>query len=163
MAYVTANDILGGLKTRLESLTMGTPAVPTFEQVSVYQAAQLVRALQDLRGLRGRVCLIVPDGDAYTHTVLGRVMVSQCTRRVLLLLTDRHIGTLSADQVDVLEIDQSVIASLTGDDLDLTGVRIEPVSSEPISLTDEERANLPWREGWILTLNIVSGNSKTAL
>lgn len=164
---VSWTSLMTALKSKLEGLEISA-GVPAFESVTPYKEANLIKALQDLRVYRSRVCLIIPAGSDYQSQILGRVMVTQCLRSVILLISDRDFAQPNAAALGdantrgVLALSEVVIDQLTGNSLGLDGVRIRPIGEDPVVITEKERPQAPGRADWQIELEISAGWIKSA-
>lgn len=168
MDFVSTSEILTALKAKIVALQL-TDMSAAFEKVAVYSKPNLAQALQDLLIFEDRVCLIIPDGDDYQNEDSGRILISKCTRRVVLLLADRDYGDRQAastgdgDNPGVIELDRLVVNSLIGDNLGLARVRVKCDVSEPFTISAKERDQLSGREAWHLDLAVEAGVLKTVI
>jgi hypothetical protein len=48
-----------------------TPGVLLFERVEIYENADLVKAIGDLKISRDRICVIIPSADEYANELCG--------------------------------------------------------------------------------------------
>lgn len=166
MSFTPTLSILAALKHRMEFLEL-EDGRRAFEVVAYYSAPDLIRALQELRIHKNRVCLIIPDSDEYENEVSGRVLFTRCFRRVLILLADRDFGrrqdaaTGDGTNPGVILLDNLVISDLLGQTLGFDGVRVEPVFAQPVLITGKERDETTGREAWQIELMIEAGVTKT--
>lgn len=63
-----------------------------FEKVAFYPDRNLARALTDLRVMKNRVCLIVPQGDTYENERKGQIARSDRTTEFMLIMADRDFS-----------------------------------------------------------------------
>jgi hypothetical protein len=168
MAFIPTLTILAALKARLESL-VSSGSTALFEKVAYYHTPNLGAALMDLRIFKTRVCLIVPGGDTYRHNQQGRHLQTIITREVHLCMADRDFGneqsaqTGSATHLGVIAMNEIVVNSIHGDNLELVGTRFKCRDSIPFQFRDVGQAELPGRQVWQLNLDIEAGELVTAV
>lgn len=168
MSFIAALTILEALKTRLESLESATD-VALFEKVRYYHSPDLEGALIDLRLYASRVCLIVPGGDNYRNNQQGRHLQTIITREVRLVIADRDFGneqhaqTGDANTLGVIAMNEIVVNSIHGDNLELVGTRIKCRDSIPYQFKEVGQENLPGRQVWQLNLDIEAGEDVSAV
>lgn len=167
MALHSTLTILGALKERLAALE-ASAGQPAFERVEIHGSPLLSRATRELHLFKQRLCLLVPEGDSYRNESAGRVLVTRCTRRVLVVCADRDLAspqaamTGDADTPGVLRLSELVVAELTGHSLGLPGCRVTPLRGRPLIPSEAERQDAPGREAWLLELAVESGVIKTS-
>lgn len=103
--FVSTLALLTSVKDTLAAAhySQPSPAVPAvlstapsdpklFEEIAFYPAENLGRALLDLRIMRARVCLVIPQGDSYENQKAGSVASSARTTQFMLIIADRDFS-----------------------------------------------------------------------
>jgi hypothetical protein len=89
-----------------------------FERVEFFSNKNLQQALQQLRLMDNRICLLVPIGDDYTNTIAGNTLTSQRATEFMLMLADRDFSieagkmTASFDTPGILALKDLAVEAL---------------------------------------------------
>lgn len=166
MAFIDTITILGKLKTRLAALEL-VPGTPLFDKVEYYSSTDLLKALEELRLFKNRICLIVPGDDDFGNEVSGRTMTTEVARHIHILMADRDYGrrqsaaTGDANTPGVVKIKDQVVDDLVGKNLDSRFCLVKPVESGPVLIQGPRREDAAGREAWTLELAIDCGQVLT--
>ncbi|MCD6050545.1 MAG: hypothetical protein K0Q55_1948 [Verrucomicrobia bacterium] len=166
MPFIDTLTVLAKLKTRLVALEI-EPGTPLFDKVEYYSSTDLLKALQELRVFKNRVCLIVPGDDDFFNEVSGRSLTTVVERHVFLLLADRDYGRRQAaatgdeNTPGVIAMKDHVVADLTGKNLDSRMVLVKPVNGTPLLIQGPKREEAAGREAWNLELAVECGQMLT--
>jgi hypothetical protein len=159
--FISTLDLLTKLKTFLAALEL-SPGVKLFERTEIYENADLVKAIQDLKISRDRICIIIPSSNEYATNFAGEQVQSEAKRQFILLMADRVAGSSqggllgTATKPGVVKMSDMVEDALTGNNLGCMPVRIKmhALSGEPFSLAAEDRSN---RSCWQMTWQCSAG------
>ncbi len=166
MPFTDTLTVLAKLKTRLAALEL-TAGTPLFDKVEYYSSTDLLKALQELRVFKNRVCLIVPGDDDFMNEVSGRTLNTVVERHVFLLLADRDYGRRQAaatgdeNTQGVIAMKDKVVSDLTGKNLDSRQVLVKPVNGTPLLIQGPKREEAAGREAWNLELVVECGQVLT--
>ncbi|HVY69676.1 MAG TPA: hypothetical protein VHH73_07080 [Verrucomicrobiae bacterium] len=169
MSFIPSSDLLAALKPRLAELTLPAPFVsaPAFDKVEIFREADVPKAMQELRLFASRLCLLVPDGNEYEPGVEGRVLLTRCHRKLVILLADKQparpqeASTGSATTPGALLLAELVEDTLTARPVIAEPAYCEILSAEPATITDEN--SQPGRVAWIIEARIFAGVTKASL
>lgn len=166
MPFIDTLTILAKLKTRLAALELEA-GTPLFDKVEYYSSTDLLKALQELRVFKNRVCFIVPGDDDFVNEVSGRSLNTVVERHVFLLLADRDYGRRQAaatgdeNTPGVVAMKDRVVSELTGRNLDSRHVLVKPVNGTPLLIQGPKREEATGREAWNLELVVECGQMLT--
>ena len=168
--FIPTIDIMAALKTFLAAIVLTpaegeTPEVKLFDKVEFYTMPNLVKALEDLRIFKQRVCLIVPSGDEFDNEVEGRQLTSDADYEFVLLMADRDYGrrqdasTGDDKRPGVIRIKDIVIKELLGENLGFAPRRLNfrPIDGGPVLLSEKQREEASGREAWQITWQCDAG------
>ncbi|HEY1170234.1 MAG TPA: hypothetical protein VGH19_02585 [Verrucomicrobiae bacterium] len=166
MSFIDTLAVLAKLKTRLAALELEA-GTPLFDKVEYYSSTDLLKALQELRLFKNRVCLIVPGDDDFVNDVSGRSLNTVLERHVFLLLADRDYGrrqsaaTGDENTPGVIAMKDRVVSELTGKNLDSRQVLVKPVNGTPLLIQGPKREEAAGREAWNIELVVECGQMLT--
>lgn len=154
--FISTLDLLNKLKAFLVAMEL-TPGVLLFERVEIYENADLVKAIADLKISKNRICVIVPSADEYENGFAGEEVRTEAKREFIFMLADRVAGNTQAGLVGndtkpgVAKMKGLVEEALTGNNLGCMPVRIRlhALSGGPVTLASEDKANRScWQMTW---------------
>lgn len=161
--------LLAALKTRIEALDHPTlSGAKLFERVDFHENRNLGDALRDLVITKQRVCLIVPQGEAFETSRDGSSVKILRQFAFDLLIADRAWTKGGHDAVfgGASNIGVMKMAALTRDwllaepQLGLDRfVALAPTDSAMITLADEKVKDVPGRECWVLAWETPAGET----
>ncbi|HWD20513.1 MAG TPA: hypothetical protein VHB20_14670 [Verrucomicrobiae bacterium] len=145
------------------------PAVNLVEDCQFYSSPDLVRAFQELKSFKNRICLIIPSYDHYQETREGNSLKIHCVRQFTLLLCDRDVGNRqkasTGDPADpahpgVLAMKDYVENNLIALNFDFLPALLvlHPLEGQPFKLVDKDRTDLAGRLGWLMTWQADAGD-----
>ena len=114
----------------------------------------IVAAIEQARAYEDRLAFVVPTGRTFENEAPGRQLNSKQTLQCVLLLADRVFGdrpaatTGNEEAPGIIALGELVVAQLTGADLDLMGVCLQPGDGQPFTLDTEAAEELSGREVW---------------
>lgn len=90
----STKSVLETLKSKVAAVQWtpsgGGAAVALFGKVEIYDLTDLAVAINDLLAFKDRICLVVLDSEDYENIKQGQELHCLQTRRVVLLMADRH-------------------------------------------------------------------------
>lgn len=166
MSFIPTLTIMNRLKERLESLKAPDQS-PLFEMVRLYDSADLMKAFADaLVTQERRLCFIIPAKHTYERKSDGnKIHVTKTAQFALLICdTDRETGQDAVfggpDNIGVIGLSDQTIEDITGAQLDLPHVCIEPVEGDDILVYNEQQQpSDSGRKGWFQIIQTKAGTS----
>lgn len=142
-----------------------------FEQIAFYPEDNLGRALVDLRVMKDRVCLVVPQGDTYANERSGQVATSTRTTQFMLIIADRDFS-MDAKQMGstrmspgILNLKELTVNLLTAQSFIVEGrvIYFDPDSGAVVQwdLKDDSKgptADMKSRESWTQLFTVNAGD-----
>jgi hypothetical protein len=162
--FISTLELLGRVKARLVAME-ASAGVPLFDKVEFYAQPNIVKALEELRLFKQKICLIVPSGDDYESEFAGVDVRSEVTREFVLLFSDRDYGkrqdasTGDEKRVGVIAMKDAIEENLLGQNLDYNPrmIRLRPMTGEAVLLSDKDKDRLTGREAWSMTWQASGG------
>jgi hypothetical protein len=170
---LTTLELLAALKTRLSALTVGSTSEPLFERIEYYSEPDLLRALQEIRVFKKRVCILIPAGDTFETETAGNssTLAIKIEREVVILLGDRDVtkpqeaSTGGDGNPGVVAMKDQVFDALVNHDLSLGqyNLFLRPTDSQPLTIADETEApgRRAWQMSWIAHAGTEHFNQQT--
>lgn len=169
--FTTTASILKALKTELESLPFVDSSERLFQAVEIYDAPDLLEAIQDLHLYDDRVCLVVAsdeqaqslsqDDSSSRYEIIERI------QRINLVMADRAFSDGTAgligdetkeNSLGVIGLKDRTIELITGKNLNLSYVSLIPDGGGPHNSWDEKRNSE--RKAWIARFRTSTGIQK---
>jgi hypothetical protein len=150
---------------RALSLSLAGKSVKAFGRVEVFDLADWENAIASLVAAEDRVCFVIWIGDTFENQREISVLTTRRTTRVELLLSDFNVADPVASQLGdnhqpgVAGLSDAVLAGLTGVLMDeatgLDALALLPVALERITITDQDKQDIPGRHVISLTFDAV--------
>jgi len=148
---------------RAKLVAMQWNAAALFERVELFDLRDLEPALDEVLSFSNRICCVIHERTVYENFKEGQVLRTRRIRHVTLLMSDRVYanrqsalaGTVTTPGIYAIadQVDEAVAGLL------MPGCYVRPVSGESVELRDAKRADLPGRECWTLSLDLVGGQT----
>ena len=143
----STKGVLETLKSKV-SAVQWTPSVgpvqALFGKVEIYDLTDLAIAINDLLAFKDRICLVVLDSEDYENVRSGQELHCLQTRRVVLLMADRHWtkaqtallgdGTKTPGVLDMKDLVLPAVIGLLQD-----GVMCEPGTGELSAVQSQDK------------------------
>jgi hypothetical protein len=173
--------LLQALQARLQALTWtapGQPPQPAFARVLIHDLRDLAAVVREMLAFDDRICLIVYEGDRWSNRSEGTQLLSELTRDVTLIVSDRQLGDRPAALLGghnnpgayllgdlVAEALRGPLALPPKDAAGAVGSRawMQPVEGRPLLMAEKDREELTGRGGKIISLEIRSGTASAYL
>ncbi len=145
-------EVLNALQAHLSAVQYaGSPA---FDQVELYDLADLAQAIKDLLLVKNRICLVVLDSESWEPERKGQQLICRQAREVTLLVADRHWASSrvallgNVQTAGVLGLKDALLPELTG--LITAKVFAQPGLGELMKVSDGKQHRIAWRQPFTL-------------
>ena len=163
--------VLQAAQQTLAALTLPDPYTKmgkAFEDVRIYAHKNLGQALQDLLVVSDRVALLIPTEFDHANRMEGRNFTSRRTLDFVVLVTDRIIGGTAneaavggQDNPGMILLSELMINALTGQDLGLPSVLLEPGRGQPLLVGGGTNGDATFaREAWAQPFTTPAGEMR---
>lgn len=151
MSYVRTMSVVDDLAAWLTLWRWPEADEAFFERVAVYDAPDLVKALNDLLVFgEDKVALLVP----LNHRYIGSLLQGVTTRRKVIsvmaiyAVRDYDVSTVAAQIATVSDLADYIEADLTTATWSLSGVRLVPVEGAPEDIRHPDRQSQTMWRAW---------------
>lgn len=167
--YISSLEILAGVKAAVEALRLPDDSGPLFQVVRLFDSTDVDRAFAELFVARQqRLCFVLPGRDAYTRRIEGVKLFCEkrATFALLICDTDRKTGQAAvfggAGNQGVLALKDAVIEALTGTQLGLPWVVVEPDEGDDLTVMKDGDSDAG-RKGWFQLFETRAGAKNVSL
>ena len=168
--FIPTLSILNAVVAAVQALTVPESEDKLFDEVRLYDATDVDKAFADLAlNRQKKLCFVLPSKHTYQSQLDGSKLDS--AKRInfacLVCDTDRKTGRealFGGDKnLGVIALQEELVDQLTGAQLGLRWVVVEPVEGDDFVVFDEHQSSDPGRKGWFQLFSTRAGRANRSI